>query len=85
MISMHELMCILMIRSNGLFKISGSVREMSWFTSSDGAVEMWVHDPYQMSKPIMQYNFTKADICSLIKNQRLVAGSHTCEIARPRW
>lgn len=85
MILMDELMFILMKRSDGYFKFNGSVREMSWFASSEDAVEMWVHDPYQMSKPIRSYNFSKSDICALIKNQRLVYGTQSCELSYSRW
>lgn len=85
MIPMNELIDILLRRCNGMFLINGSVRELSWHTVDSDMVEMWVHRPDHMSSPILPYKFTRADICSLIKNQRLVAGSQTCELECSRW
>lgn len=85
MIPTDELMYILMTKSNGLFKFDGTVREMSWCATSADGVEMWTHNPDHMSAPIRSYLFSRADICALIKNKKLVKGKRSCEIHQPRW
>lgn len=85
MISNAELYQLLEQRSCGCVIVNGMLRNIAWAGVGPNDIEVWFHNPAQMSKPIVSFVFTTAELCLLIRNEPVARPGFHCKLGFTRW